>query len=191
MKTVTYLALVDIDKCKGDKLCEKICPGSAIQVMEKIAGVGDDKCVACGKCLDVCREGAVSLVLRPEPLILEVNTEEADQGKIAEICRKAHCAPDQFICVCTGTTAKEVAAGILQGAKSPEDIVRSTGAGSGCGIYCMGVVFRIFKAAGVEIPDDPRWFSLSLAVWDIPPKVAAKYPKYCLGEDQKTFSQTN
>lgn len=89
--------------------------------------------------------------------------------------------PDLLVCACTGTQAKEIAAAIISGAKSPEDIVIMTGGGSGCGIYCMGVIFKIFQTADVKIPEDPRWNSLPLTSADIPEKIARKYPEYAFG----------
>ncbi|MCP4755532.1 MAG: (Fe-S)-binding protein [Proteobacteria bacterium] len=188
MKSVNFIAEVTEDGCRGDRLCEKVCPCGAIRVEGKIAVVEPSKCLACGKCVDVCRQGAVDLVVRSQPMMVAVGVDDVDPVRMQEICAGARCAPDQFVCVCTGTTAGEVAAAIVKGAKSPEDVVCKTGAGSGCGIYCMGVVFRIFKAAGVEIPRDSRWYALSLSVWDISEDVVRKYPGYYLEEDRKAFS---
>lgn len=188
MKVVNFLSQVEADKCRGDRFCEKICPSGAIKVVEKKAVVNADYCVACGKCLDVCPHEAVTLQSRVQPLILTTNVTDKDQGKIAEICFNARCFPQGLICSCTGTEAQEVAAAILEGARSPEDLTRMTGIGSGCGIYCKGVIFRLFKAAGVEVPQDERWNPITISLWDIPPEVAKKYPQYFIEEDLKVLS---
>ncbi|MBU2548651.1 MAG: 4Fe-4S binding protein [Proteobacteria bacterium] len=188
MKVVTLLAAVDETKCNGDKRCQRICPAGAIRVEAGLASVDPERCVACGKCVDVCTEEAVRLNVRPEPRILAVDVAAADPARVEEICRKAHCRPALQICACTGTEAREVAAAILGGAKSPEDLVLMTGIGSGCGIYCMGVVFRLLDAAGVRVPEDPRWHPLSLSLWDVPDELARKYPDYYLDEDRKVLS---
>lgn len=188
MKVVTLLSQIDEAKCVGDRICERICPAGAVKVVEKKAVVDAGRCVACGKCLDVCREDAVSMRPRSQPLLLTVKPEEADREKIEEICFKAHCLPTQVICACTGTRALEVAAALIKGAKSPEDLVLMTGVGSGCGIYCMGYVFRLFRAAGVKIPEDPRWHDLPLSLWDIPEEIAEKYPGHFLKEDREALS---
>ena len=66
----------------------------------------------------------------------------------------------------------------MGGAKSPEDVVVGTGAGSGCGIYCMAVIFKLFACAEVQIPKDLRWNNLPLTSHDIPEEIAKKYPEY-------------
>jgi NAD-dependent dihydropyrimidine dehydrogenase PreA subunit/bacterioferritin-associated ferredoxin len=188
MKIVNYISLVNPDKCVGDRLCQGACPTSAIKVVKKKAAVDEERCVACRKCVEVCREKAVSMAPRAEPLTLMMNTETVDQTDIAELCARARCSPDQLYCACTGTLAKEVAAAILAGATSPEDVVLMTGAGSGCGIYCMGAIFVMFRAAGVRIPEDPRWHPLPLSVWDIPKHVAERHPMHRILEDRAAFS---
>ena len=188
MKIVNFLSLVDRDKCIGDRLCEKACPTSAIKVIEKKAVVDNERCVACTKCVEVCLEEAVSMAPRERPMTIFMNTEEADRAEIADLCARARCSPDQLYCACTATLAKEVAAAVLAGAESPEDVILMTGAGSGCGIYCMGAIFTMFKAAGVTIPEDPRWHFLPLSAWDIPKNIADKYPGYCIQEDKDAFS---
>ena len=189
MKIVKFISQVDESKCNGDKRCEIICPAGAIKVNQKMAEVDDNKCVACGKCEDVCREGAVRLVSRPQPLFIMCDTAGVDEGEIRELCKKAHLYPEQFVCACTGTQAKEAAAAIIKGAKSPEELAWMTGVRSGCGIYCMGVILRLFKAHGVKIPPskDHKWYDLPLSVWDIPKAVAEKYPGYYLEEDKRVL----
>jgi len=145
--------------------------------------VAEGRCVACAKCEDVCPHDAIKMVSRPESLILETTVDAADQARILEICTRAHCFPTQKLCACNGTEAQEIVAAILKGAQSPEDLVVMTGIGSGCGIYCMGPVFRLLQAADVQVPDDPRWNILPVSIWEIPKKVADKYPEYYLRED--------
>jgi Fe-S-cluster-containing hydrogenase component 2 len=178
MKVVKFLSVVDPEKCNGDKRCEKLCPAGAIKVVERIAVVDENRCVACGKCKDVCREEAIEMIRRPKPLEIAFDVESVDQEKIRKLCAKVPLLPDMLICSCTGTMVREVAAAIIGGARSPEDIVLMTGAGSGCGIYCMGLIFKMFQSAGIEIPDDPRWNNLPLCPQDIPDEIAEKYPQY-------------
>jgi len=180
MKVVNFFSVVDPQKCNGDKRCESLCPSGAIKVSEKIAAVDESRCVACGKCFETCREDAVRMVRRPAPRVIAFDVESVDQTSIQTLCEKASFLPDMSICPCTGTTAKEVAAAIIDGANSPEDIIVKTGAGSGCGIYCMGIIFQFFRAAGVEMPDDPRWNYLPLTPGDIPDEIVEKYPEYHL-----------
>lgn len=178
MKIVNYVAVVDEQKCNGDKRCENLCPSGAVKVVEKKAKVDPDRCVACGKCEDVCREDAVVLIQREEPMTIQFNMDAVDPEKVMALCTEASLLPDVMVCPCTGTMAREIAGAVLNGASSPEDIVIMTGAGSGCGIYCMGVFFRLFKAAGIEFPEDPRWNYLPLSTSDISEAIAEKYPEY-------------
>ena len=114
---------------------------------------------------------------------------QADEEKLRELCAKAHLYPDQFVCPCTGTAAKEAAAAIIEGARSPEDVTRMTGARSGCGIYCIGAVQRLLKAHGLAIPEDEahRCYEVPLSVWDVPREVAEKNPGYYLEEDKSVL----
>lgn len=178
MKIVRFVAKVDPEKCNGDRRCEKLCPSGAIKVVEKTAVVKEDRCVACGKCNEVCWQGAVEMVPRAQPLRIAFDTGSVDPQRLQSLCAEAGLLPDLPLCACTSTTVGEIAAAIIGGAKSPEEVVFKTGAGSGCGIYCMAVVFKLFACAGVEIPRDPRWNSLPLTSRDIGEEIAKKYPEY-------------
>lgn len=178
MKIVHFVSRVDPEKCNGDKLCEKLCPSGAIKVVEKIAQVQDDRCVACGKCHEVCHEDAVEMVRRDQPLTIAFDVEFVDAEKIQALCGQAGLLPDLPLCACTATTVGEIAAAIIGGAKSPEDVVVGTGAGSGCGIYCMAVIFKLFACRGLQIPEDPRWNTLPMTSHDVSEEIARKYPEY-------------
>jgi NAD-dependent dihydropyrimidine dehydrogenase PreA subunit/bacterioferritin-associated ferredoxin len=178
MKIVEFVAEADPEKCTGDGRCERLCPGGAIRVVGKRAVVDADRCVACGKCAEVCREDAVALVFRKEPLTIRFDVGSVDRQSVQSLCARAGFLPDLPLCACTGTTVGEIAAAIVGGAKTPEDVVVRTGAGSGCGIYCMAVIFKLFACEGMQLPKNPRWNQLPLASRDIPEEVAAKYPEY-------------
>lgn len=185
MKVVKFVSTVDPSKCNGDKLCETVCPTGAICVIDKEARVDQERCVSCSKCWDRCPSGAIEMVSRPEPVTLRTDPKTVDQDKIFELCLKAKMLPGQLVCMCTGTLAKEVAAAILQGAKSFADLSLKTGARSGCGIYCIGSIQRIFEAAGLRVtsPEDHRMYDLTLNMFDVPPELQEKYPEYHLKED--------
>ena len=178
MKVVQFVPRVDSEKCNGDKRCERLCPSGAIKVVEKIAVVQEERCVACGKCHEVCCEDAVDMVRRTQPLTIAFDMESVDAEKVQALCAQAGLLPDLPLCACTGTTVGEIAASIIGGARSPEDVVVGTGAGSGCGIYCMAVIFKLFACAGVKIPEDPRWNNLPMTSHDVSEDVAKKYPEY-------------
>jgi Fe-S-cluster-containing hydrogenase component 2 len=189
MKAVNYISRIDEKKCTGCKRCEIVCPPAAITVVDKIAKVDKKKCLACAKCWHLCPEYAVTMVPRPDELFVGVDFEDVDQDAIEDLCRKAHLFPEQFVCACTLTLAKEAAAAIIKGAKTPEEVTAMTGVRSGCAIYCMIGILRMLKAYDVEIqpPKNQRWYDLSLSLWDVPTVVAEKYPGYYLKEDKKEF----
>jgi NAD-dependent dihydropyrimidine dehydrogenase PreA subunit/bacterioferritin-associated ferredoxin len=189
MKMVKFVSMVDPEKCTGDKRCERVCPSGAIEVEEKLAVVDEGRCVACGKCEDVCREGAVRLVPRALPLFIMCDASEVEEEKIRELCRKAHLYPEQFVCACTGTLAREAAAAILKGAGDPEELSAMTAVRSGCGIYCTGAIMRLFAAAGIDIGtgENNKWYNLPLSVFDVPTETAKKRPMYRIEEDKRVL----
>ncbi|MFX0019597.1 MAG: FAD-binding protein [Promethearchaeota archaeon] len=54
------LITVDKEKCTGCGLCEKVCPFGAINIVEKVAIIGDE-CTLCGACVDQCNLKAISI----------------------------------------------------------------------------------------------------------------------------------
>jgi len=191
MKVVNFISRIDETKCTGCGRCERVCPPAAITVTQKLARVDPAKCLACNKCWHMCPEDAVSIEPREEELIVGVDFEAVDEAAIESLCRKAHLFPEQFVCACTLTLAKEVAAAIILGAKTPEDVTAMTGVRSGCAIYCMGPVLRMLRAHGIKIepPGGHRWYDLSLSLWDVPADVCEKHPEYYLKDDQTEFNE--
>lgn len=45
--------------CIGCMQCEKNCPAGAVQVTDNLAVIDYEKCIACGKCKEVCRRGVI------------------------------------------------------------------------------------------------------------------------------------
>jgi Fe-S-cluster-containing hydrogenase component 2 len=189
MKVVRFLSEVDEGKCIGDKVCEKVCPTAAIKVVKRKAQVDEKRCVACFKCWDACREEAIRKVPRVEPLTIGLDPTEVDGKEINDLCAKAHLDPEQFICVCSGTLAREAAAAVVKGAKSPAEMTLMTGVRSGCGLYCVNPILGLLKARGVEItpPKGHRWYYTPLDLWDVPKEVSQKYPGFYLDEDKELF----
>lgn len=185
MRVAEFLAQVDEAKCVGDKLCEQICPTGAIKVVEKKANVDDEKCLACTKCSDRCQEDAITMVPRAQSKEFRTSVEGVDEAEIRELCLKAHRFPSELVCVCTGTLAEEIAAAIIKGAKSVQEVALMTGVLSGCGEFCISVIQRLLKAHGVDVvkAGGHLKYDQTFSMWDIPEEVQEKYPRYYFKED--------
>ena len=136
MRRVHSVAQVDPARCIGDRICENICPTGAIRMVNKKAVVDDERCAACLKCIDYCEEGAIRLLPRLQPLLLKVDPSDVDSDQLEALCRRAHLHPEDVICPCTSTSAGEVGAAILKGARTPEEVSRMTGVRTACGMWC-------------------------------------------------------
>lgn len=62
--TLTYVARVNNDDCKGCGLCAKNCPTDAISLSGDFAIVSNNRCIACGLCVSNCPTGAVTFMKR-------------------------------------------------------------------------------------------------------------------------------
>ncbi len=178
MKKVTLLAKVNTDLCIGCKICEKVCPVLAIKVIDRKAMVNDETCRGCSNCVDRCPQYAIKMDKREVPFEVGLDVCKFDQEKIKELCLKAHLNPEQVLCYCVGTRAEEVAAAIISGAKTPEEISLLTGIRTGCTIECIQPLLRIIKAAGIELKPVVagwQWYGTTVTAWDLPDSVKEKY----------------
>ncbi|WP_294001870.1 4Fe-4S binding protein [uncultured Megasphaera sp.] len=178
MKQVTIMAQVDPEKCKGCKTCEKVCPVYAIHVENRIATSDSTKCMGCANCADRCPFYAITMVKRSEVKTVGVDVSKFDPQKIKDLCLKAHFNPEQVLCYCVGVRAEEVAAAILDGCKTPDEISLATGIRTGCTIECIQPILRLLTAAGIELHPDPngwQWYGLTPTAWDLPEDVKRKY----------------
>ncbi|MGB9662796.1 MAG: indolepyruvate ferredoxin oxidoreductase subunit alpha [Moorellaceae bacterium] len=178
MKVVNLLAVVDQEKCRACKTCERVCPVLAVAVVDRKAVVDADRCRGCAACEQRCPEYAITMVKREQPVVVGVDVGAVDYSRIQELCRKAKLHPEQIICYCTATRAEEAAAAILQGARSPEEVSFQTGARTGCKVECIQPILRLLEAAGIE-PVPPKggwqWYGRTPTVWEIPEEVKEKY----------------
>lgn len=189
MKKVYLVSQVDEEKCVGDRFCENVCPTGAIRMVNKKAVVDSTQCAACLRCLDACEEGAILIVARQQSLALGVDPAGVDPAGVRDLCARAHLDPDERICVCMDIRAKEVAAAVLEGARSPEEVSRMTGVRTSCGMWCMAPVQRLLQAKGrvLESQKGYRWLPIETGLWNLPDEVASKYPEYSLEEDREQF----
>ncbi|ADL07160.1 4Fe-4S binding protein [Thermosediminibacter oceani] len=178
MKLVNLLAVVDEEKCRGCKTCEKVCPVLAIKMVDRKAKVDEEKCRGCAACEQRCPFYAISMAKREQPVAVGVDVSGVDYSRVEELCRRAKLHPEQIVCYCTATRAEEVAAAVLQGARSPEDVSLVTGARTGCKVECIQPILRLLETAGIK-PEPPKggwqWYGRTPTVWEVPNEVKKKY----------------
>ena len=149
MKLISLIPLVDLDACNGCVICSNVCPTLAISLVDKKAHVKEADCRGCGACDQRCPVYAISMQKLQAPYTVGVAVDDLPYEKIAALCVRANLNPEQIICYCTATRAEEVAAAILKGATSPEDLSRETGIRTGCKVECIQPALRLLQAAGI------------------------------------------
>ena len=195
MKRVTIQAQVDPDACKGCKICGKVCPVYAIRYNDnKKAQIAADQCRGFANCADRCPFHAITMVKRDKPLLIQADVSRQDPEKIRALCEKAHFNPEQVLCYCVGVRAEEVAAAILDGARTPEAVSAVTGIRTGCTIECIQPLLRMLTAAGIELKPDPhgwQWYGETATAWTLPDDVKKKYNSrgFFFDEDRKLLDE--
>ena len=137
MKLISLSPLVDQDTCNGCVVCSSVCPTLAITLVDRKAVVKEEDCRGCGACDQRCPVYAISMHKLDVPYTVGVAAGDVPYDKIEALCLKANLNPQQLICYCTTTRAEEVAAAILKGATSPEELSRKTGIRTGCKVECI------------------------------------------------------
>lgn len=195
MRIVSQTAAVDTELCTGCETCIPLCPTLAITMTDTghrpKASIDGQACAACTICGARCPVQAITMVPRSVPLTLGVDVSGAPAEEVEAICHAAHMYPDQIVCSCTRVQAKEIAAAILQGARTPEDIARKTGARTGCAVLCISAVIRLLRAAGIVLNEAPghQWYGAHVTIWDVPAELVPKYPEYYLAQDREILDK--
>ncbi len=197
MFRTSAIVSVTEEACVGCRACYYVCPSDAITMVKRLAELDESRCVGCFKCVEACLPyGAVSIIRDPNPRTFRIPQEEIDQPAVEELCHRAQLDPKKWICFCTRTRAGEVAAAILKGIRTPEELTLETGVRAKCGMWCLAPVMRLFKAHGVELERSAKDYRLypdgdgtGVAIWTISDEVARKYPEYFLAEDRKAVEQ--
>jgi Fe-S-cluster-containing hydrogenase component 2 len=164
---------------------------------KQIVAIDHDKCVGCWACEQRCPFDALRMVRHPAPYTIGVSTEDVDRELILELCQKAHLHPEQVVCFCTVTRAEEVAAAILKGRHTPEELSFTTGIRTGCKVECAQPLLRLLEAAGLEIKPALKhgWqlYGRTITAWEIPEEVRAKYASqgFYFDEDLKLLDQVS
>jgi len=177
MKKVTLLAEVQQAICIGCATCEKVCPVLAVSMVDRKAVIDDEACLGCTNCESRCPVHAITMTQRDQPFTVGVDVSLYDYHAIRELCEKAHLNPEQVICYCVGVRAEEVAAAILGGATTPDEISSRTGIRTGCTIECIQPLLRLIEAAGSELKHEGQggqWYGVTATAWTLPEEVKQK-----------------
>ena len=194
MKTIHYEIEIVDDNCTGCYYCERACPTGAITMTgprkSALAVVDNDRCIACTRCIDVCDDDAMLLVERAEPITVGFDTTAIDPIAVAELCLAAAMELKQVVCFCSATAAAEVAAAILAGHDTFEDLALVTGVQSGCLMYCSVTMRRLLLAHSGQAPSGSkvRRYDCEQGLLDIPPELARTYPRFGIEEEQRYLS---
>jgi Fe-S-cluster-containing hydrogenase component 2 len=205
MRLINLLAELVEENCTGCTICVKVCPTLAMEMApnhnpagpKQIVVIDHDKCVGCWACEQRCPFDALRMVRHPAPYTVGVSTEDVDRELILELCQKAHLHPEQVVCFCTVTRAEEVAAAILKGRHTPEELSFTTGIRTGCKVECAQPLLRLLEAAGLEIKPALKhgWqlYGRTITAWEIPEEVRAKYASqgFYFDEDLKLLDQVS
>jgi len=150
-------------------------------------------CTGCSRCQERCPAYAINLVALERRKVLEVDWTQVPYQQIEELCSRVHMHPQEVLCYCTGTRAREVAASIILGAKTPEEISTRTGVRTGCGVECIQPVLRLLTAAGIKLGEAPghQWYGLTPTLWDLPEEVIRnpEYKKFYFDEDRELMEK--
>jgi Fe-S-cluster-containing hydrogenase component 2 len=196
MKVVNYEIEVLADNCTGCYLCEQICPtGAMVMVGPKskaLAVVDNDKCVACFRCVDICQDDALLAPRRATPLVFGTDPASADQAAIMDLCDRAKIDPNRVACPCSSTSVREVAAAILNGAHTMEDVALKTAVQSGCLMYCFAPVHRLlvtFLGQELEPLSKNKFYNTSYVLDDVPDHVAERHPRFYIAEEKLSLQE--
>jgi Fe-S-cluster-containing hydrogenase component 2 len=174
------VAEVISENCTGCKLCVQVCPTVALSMRDRrpdepgpgkrVAELDGEACYNAQTCFEICPDHAIVMHELPEPFDVGFDRSSVDADAVAALCAKAGYPPDRKICICTDTTAGELAAAVVDGATGPEQVSVKTGARTGCVELCLQPILDILAAAGhAEVPKQPKngfqWYGRSATLF--------------------------
>ena len=204
-KRVRMVAEVIGERCTGCKLCVQVCPTVALSMRDRredepgpgrrIAELDGTACYNAQTCFEICPEGAIEMRELAEPFDVELDRSAVDPEAVAGLCARAGYAPGRTICFCTETTAGEIAAAIVAGARGPEEVSLETGARTGCVELCLQPIIDLLIAAGHgDVPKRPangfQWYGRSATLFEkvgpdgrLPDEIVEEYRRFPAGRE--------
>jgi len=79
---------VNSDRCIGDGECVKMCPVSAITLVNGKARINQKKCIGCAECVVVCPTGAIAISWAGTPDSVQEKMAEYTYGMVRERVRR-------------------------------------------------------------------------------------------------------
>jgi Fe-S-cluster-containing hydrogenase component 2 len=193
MKLVKQAIEIIDANCTGCYRCERACPTQAITMVgprkHEIAVVDNDRCIACFRCIDVCDDDAMLAVERDEPVKVGTSARKADPQALGALCEAAGLDPNQMACLCSSTKVKELAAAVLAGARTFEQLALASGSASGCLLYCSVPMRRVLRAhLGADADEGGgsklRRYDSAQVLLDLDEAAADAYPLFALRAEQ-------
>jgi bacterioferritin-associated ferredoxin len=152
-----------------------------------------EDCRGCTNCEQRCPASAITIEPRQQPYTVRVDPTEFSSSEILNVCTRARVHPQQIVCYCTNTTAGEIAAAILKGAKTPEEVSRATGARTGCTVLCIQSILKLLEAAGRSLTpgETHQYYKGTFTMWELDEPTIKKYEDkgYHFTEDRSVIEQ--
>ena len=210
-KRVRMVAEIIAEKCTGCRLCEQVCPTVAIGMRERlpteagewrmIAILEPEACYNAQACVEICPHDAIEMIELEKPFDVAFDISSVNFDEVSALCRKSGYGPEMKICVCTTTTAGEIAAAVIGGANTMEKISLATGARTGCEELCIQPMLEILIAAGHgDSPRNPKngfqWYGRSATLWqhldadgNIPEAITQAYSNYPVNRERADIAR--
>jgi ferredoxin/bacterioferritin-associated ferredoxin len=195
VKRITYEIEIVDENCTGCYRCERACPTSAITMVgpktKALAVVNNDACIACFRCIDSCDDDAMLARERDEPIEVGFDMSDSDLEAVGDLCRKAAVDPEWSVCFCSGSQAKEIAAAILAGNDTFDQVARVTGVQSGCLIYCSAPIQSLLAAHTGEFRDGSkvRRYETRQRMYDLPETTNPAYRNFEIATERELFRE--
>ena len=169
--------------CSFDEVCGGFGEPGAVSEAARCLGCAVpptfdvEQCRGCVNCADRCPAGAITIGPAAEPKQVGVDPAGFDPDEIYAICKRAKLHPKQIVCYCTNTTAGEIVAAILGGAKTPEEISLTTGARTGCTVLCIQSIVKLLEVSGLPVRPSAthQTYGKTFTVWEVDPALKSRH----------------
>lgn len=210
-KRVRMVAEVIAERCTGCKLCVQVCPTVALSMRARrpdepgpgknLAQLDGAACYNAQTCFEICPEDAISMRELATPFDVGFDIASVDGEAVAALCAKAGYPPQRSLCICTDTTAGEIAASIVAGATGPEQVSLMTGARTGCVELCLQPILDLLAAAGhADVPKQPpngfQWYGRSATLFEqlqadgsFPEEIAQEFRRFGLEREMADLAR--